>query len=199
MSIPCQLISAVLQQTFELADVPQPLSATTNGAKDFKLPSFDAPPPGWVGPQNVDDPNSKPDMTKWQKSIKVQIDMDNYRPISTSGNTPPKDPPPSKPKCGDHGYTAPYADVDNVNKQLDGRGEEDCCTDDQGGCNNIGTGGNIAVDLCADAGVKLCVACARLANYVAGLEDTCQQKVGDTVMVGGTQDIVETPGLQVQV
>lgn len=163
------------------------------------MADFGDAPQGWVGPQDVNDPNSHPDMTKWQKSIKVQINMDDYRPISSPPPAPSSSPTPSKAQCGANGYTAPYADVDNVNKQLDAKGDQQCCTTEQGGCTNIGSSGQISVDLCADPGERLCVACARLANYVAGIENTCQQKQGDTVMVGGTQDIVETPGLKVEI
>ena len=187
-------------QTFRLADVPQPLSASTNAASAFTMADFGAAPQGWVGPQDVDDSNSQPDMTKWQKSIKDQIDMDDYRPISTSTSPAPSSiPAPSTPQCGANGYTAPYADVDNVNKQLDAKGSQQCCTTEEGGCINIGTSGTAAVDLCADPGEALCVSCARLANYVAGIESGCQQKRGNFVMVGGTQDIVETPGLKVEI
>jgi hypothetical protein len=113
---------------------------------------------------------------------------DNIGPASTV-------PEPSQPNCGDHGYTMAVSDVEAVNQQLDAMGDQDCCTTDVGGCVNIGASGGNAVDICSPDGQKLCVSCARLANYVAGLESGCVQDG----KVGGTQDIVETPGLQVQI
>lgn len=89
----------------------------------------------------------------------------------------------------------PVADVANVNKQLDGKAGQQCCTPEIGGCTNIGSSGGKAVDICAPEGKKLCIECTRLANYVVGLGDACV-KDGN---VGGTQDIVETPGLKVEI
>jgi hypothetical protein len=51
------------------------------------------------------------------------------------------------------------------------------------------------VDLCTSSTSILCVACGRLANYVAGLTSACQERD----MVGGAQDIVETTGLSVEI
>jgi hypothetical protein len=105
-------------------------------------------------------------------------------------------PKPSKPHCGAHGYTIPVADVQNVNKQLDKKAGQMCCGP-KVGCTNVGASGGKAVDLCVTKknDKRLCVECARLANYVAGLGSKCV-KDGK---VGGTQDIVETPGLKVEI
>jgi len=104
-------------------------------------------------------------------------------------------PPYSVPQCGVHGYTMPVADVQNVNKELDSKAGEMCCTPEIGGCANAGASGGKAIDICAPDGKKLCVDCSRLANYVAGLESKCVQDG----KVGGSQDIVETPGLKVEI
>ncbi len=82
-----------------------------------------------------------------------------------------------------------------MNYQLDAKGHQQCCTADQGGCTNIGSSGKIAVDICSNPGQKLCLNCARLANYVAGMAHDCKVKG----MVGGAQDIVETPGLRLEI
>lgn len=106
----------------------------------------------------------------------------------------PTEAGPSSPEC--HNYTAPVADVQNINSQLNSWGDSTiCCSSGNGGCVNIATSGDIAVDLCSSETTPLCVGCARLGNYVAGMIGQCQ-KDGK---VGGKQDIVEAPGLNVQI
>jgi hypothetical protein len=106
----------------------------------------------------------------------------------------PTEASPSSPEC--HNYTAPVADVQNINSQLNSWGDSTiCCSSGNGGCVNIATSGDIAVDLCSSETMPLCVGCARLGNYVAGIVGQCQ-KDGK---VGGKQDIVEAPGLNVQI
>lgn len=101
---------------------------------------------------------------------------------------------PSSPECGH--YTAPIADVKDINSQLNKLTDESvCCSSGKGDCVNVASSGDVAVDLCSDEKTPLCVSCARLGNYVAGLIDKCE-KDGK---IGGKQDIAETPGLNVQI
>lgn len=191
-------------QIFKLPNPPTPNAESVASNSGFRTFFRNDVPSDWKGPQDVNDSNSQPDMSYWQKSEKVQIDMADYAVVSDAGGdapapATPATPPPSKPQCGANGYTAPYADVDNINHQLDAKGGQQCCTTSEGGCTNIGSSGKTAVDLCSDPGQSLCVDCARLANYVAGLESGCQQGAAPNIMVGGTQDIVETPGLKVEI
>ena len=194
----------VLMQIFKLASPPTPEGASIASDSGFRTSSREDVPSGWKGPQDVNDANSLPDMSYWQKSEKIEVDMADFATVSDAGGDAPAPvmpatPPPSKPQCGANGYTATYADVDNMNHQLDAKGGQQCCTTSRGRCTNIVSSGNTAVDLCSDAGESLCVDCARLANYVAGLESGCQQGVAPNIMIGGTQDIVETPGLKVEI
>lgn len=102
----------------------------------------------------------------------------------------------STPQCGANPYTMPVADVTTASDQLDAIGGQDCCTNDDGSCANITAVNGRAVDLCGqNDGNKLCANCARVANYVAGLT-TC---VDGNNNVGAIQDVVETPGLTVQI
>lgn len=118
------------------------------------------------------------------------------RPVSDPESS--EQPQPSKPECGvNGGYTMPYADSNNVYHFLNAKGGVQCCTDDQGGCTVVGLSNDYAVDICSDPGVQLCDDCARVADYVAGLQEDCQEGRGDDIKVGGSQDIVETPGLKV--
>ena len=106
-------------------------------------------------------------------------------------------PAPSSSQCGP-AYDAPASDVETINQQLDNQGSQQCCTSSTIGCEQMGTSGLASVALCTTNGApsgQLCVSCARLANYVEGLKNGCQQNGN----VGGSQNIVETPGLQVQI
>jgi len=89
----------------------------------------------------------------------------------------------------------PYNDVMSAHDQLNGKRGKDCCTSSKGACINIANSGNMAIDLCSDVNKGLCVDCGTVADYVGGLVKNCQ-KDGK---VGGTQDIVESPGLTVQI
>lgn len=102
----------------------------------------------------------------------------------------------SSPQCGANPYTMPVADVTAASQQLDGIGDQDCCSQTDGSCKNVAAVNGNAVDLCGqNDGVQLCANCARVANYVAGLT-SCADGNGN---VGAVQDIVETPGLTVQI
>lgn len=118
-------------------------------------------------------------------------DVPDTFPIIDAPASAPTGPPPSTPSCGP--YDADVADVENINLQLDARGGEPCCSNSDTGCTNVANSGSVAVDLCADQ--ELCVDCAGLANYVAGMIGACQQNG----LVGGTQDIVEVEGLSVAI
>jgi hypothetical protein len=133
------------------------------------------------------DNHSEPDLNLWQKPVKASLNMDDY-----SIMLPPK---PSSPKCGDHGYTAPYADVSTCQEALNLKRGTDCCTPPEGACINVATSGNIAVDICSEPNKGICVDCGSVADYVGGMAESCQQDG----KVGGTQDIVEAPGLTVQI
>ena len=90
----------------------------------------------------------------------------------------------------------PVAGVQNINKQLDAKvGQRRCSPEGIGSCATAGKSGGRGVDVCAPKGKKLCVEYPRLANYVARLDSTCV-KVGK---VSGTQNIVEVPGLKVEI
>lgn len=101
----------------------------------------------------------------------------------------------STAQCGANKYSMPVADVWTASNNLDAIGDQDCCTPDAGGCANVMVVNHNAVDLCAPEGQKLCANCARVGNYVAGLT-SC---VDENNNVGAKQDIVETPGLSVQI
>lgn len=102
----------------------------------------------------------------------------------------------STPQCGANPYTMPVADVTTASNQLDAMGDQDCCSQTDGSCINISAVNGRAVDLCGKFdGTQLCANCARVANYVAGLT-TCVDGNGN---VGAIQDVVETPGLTVQI
>ena len=85
--------ASMLMQTFRLGDVPQPLSVSA--ASGIQTHNFDNVTQDWTGPQNVNDPNSLPDMTQWQNSTKGTIIMTDYQPISSSTATPTPTPTPS--------------------------------------------------------------------------------------------------------
>lgn len=108
-------------QTFELADPPQPLSASI--ATTWTLPSKGDAPSDWVGAQNSSDPSSQPDMNLWQESIDAPIDMNDYAP-STSSTPQPSTPssvstPPASPPayatgtCSFHLTETQVCNVDN--------------------------------------------------------------------------------------
>jgi len=101
--------------------------------------------------------------------------------------------------CGVYGYTAPLSDVQNIYTQLKNKGETQCCAGPSNAAVNIATSGNVAVDLVSDAGITLCAACSTVANYVGQIEANCQSGTAPNIMVGGTQEIVEAPALQVQI
>lgn len=187
-------------QLFKLKDPPQP-GARPESPDPRKFVTVKKAPPGWaggIGTGDVNKSDSVPDPKYWQRGIKVPMDMDNYRSHTiTPGTT--SNPKPSVSKCGDHGYTAPLADVQNINKQLNEMGKKQCCTAERGGSTNIATSGKVGVNLACNTNLQLCVECARLANYVAGLATTCRQGMEPNIMVGGSQDIVETPGLRVEI
>jgi hypothetical protein len=84
-----------------------------------------------------------------------------------------------------------------MNTDLDSRGGFQCCSSGKGGCINISNAGGQSTDLCTAGDNKsvLCVDCAKVANYLDGLIGKCT-KDGQ---VGGQQDIVEAPGLSIQV
>ena len=77
----------VLMETFKLGDPPQ-LSSTP--ARIIQIPTLGDAPANWVGPQNVNDPNSQPDMSIWQISMRVQLNMTDYAPVpGASGSSAP--------------------------------------------------------------------------------------------------------------
>lgn len=75
----------------------------------------------------------------------------------------------------------------------DGYSFNNCCSGPNGVCILVGLSGTAMITLCGDT--EQCIGCARLANYVQGLIDTCQSN-GE---VGGDQDINEAPGLKVSI
>ena len=84
-----------------------------------------------------------------------------------------------------------------MNTDLDHRGGFQCCSSGKGGCINISKAGGQSADLCTDPTNKavLCVDCAKVANYLDGLIAACTQNG----QVGGSQAIVEAPGLTLEV
>ena len=98
--------------------------------------------------------------------------------------------PPSSPTCAPG---ATPSDVQAINLQLDSRAGTQCCSSGGIGCSLIASTGTALTNLCTSNQTELCVDCARLANYVAGIISSCH--VDGTV--GGTQDIIEEPGLYV--
>lgn len=102
----------------------------------------------------------------------------------------------STPQCGITQSTMPAADVTTASQNIANMGDQDCCTQSDGSCANIMVVNNNAVDLCSTPGNgQLCLNCARVSNYVAGLT-SCADGNGN---VGAIQSIVETPGLTVQI
>lgn len=106
--------------------------------------------------------------------------------------------PESTPKCTTpiNGVSPTVAEAQTMNGILDGMGDgTQCCSFDAptGGCANIASVDSVAVDLCA--GSKLCMGCARAANYLEGIIAACTQNG----LVGGTQDINEVPGMNMQI
>lgn len=94
----------------------------------------------------------------------------------------------STPVCGP--YTNSLEFIREVNQRLDGRGGQECCSAEVPGCIVAQTSSRgSAVVLCADR--QLCVDCARLANYVAGMIGACENEG----KVGGSQNITEAVGL----
>lgn len=91
----------------------------------------------------------------------------------------------------------PVADVQTCNEYLDAADGQQCCSGGSNGSANICAVNGRAVDLAGQDGDgnPLCLNCARIANYVAGLESSCVQNG----LVGGTQDVVEVPGLTIQI
>lgn len=90
------------------------------------------------------------------------------------------------------------SDAQAVNDQLDAEGDDgysfdNCCSGPNGVCTLVGQSGTALVSLCGDT--EQCIGCARLANYVEGLINTCQTDG----QVGGDQDINEAPGLKVSI
>lgn len=92
----------------------------------------------------------------------------------------------------------PASDAQAVTDQLDERGDDgysfDNCCGGGGACLTAGISGFASVIICGDA-PQQCIGCARVANYVQGLIDTCKDDAGN---VGGKQDINEAPGLTVE-
>lgn len=102
----------------------------------------------------------------------------------------------SSPECAPG--NALVADVQAINDQLDLLGDDgysfdNCCGGGAGSCTIAGQNGTAFVELCGDS--EQCIGCARLANYVEGLINTCQSDG----TVGGSQEINEAPGLTVQI
>ncbi|KAL1970177.1 hypothetical protein VTN77DRAFT_6582 [Rasamsonia byssochlamydoides] len=116
-------------------------------------------------------------------------------PVNLYENCGPKPPATaSSPQCGPN--DASVSAVQAINQQLDAWGDESlCCSDGSGGCANVAVSGNVAVDLCSTSKTPLCMGCARMANYLEGILNTCQ-KDGQ---VGGKQAIVEMPGLEMEI
>lgn len=103
--------------------------------------------------------------------------------------------PASTPTCGP--YDMSVDDAESLNQQLDTIGADGisaCCAQGNG-CWNVVTTDNVAIDLCSSNDNWQCVDCARMANYAAGLISTCQQDGN----VGGSQDIIEAPGLSIAI
>lgn len=105
-------------------------------------------------------------------------------------------PPPSQtsisatstPSCGP--YTNAINYMREVNQNLNDRGGEQCCSAEVPGCIVAEwSSRGAAVKLCAER--KLCVDCARLANYVAGMIGACEEDS----RIGGSQNITEAVGL----
>ena len=104
--------------------------------------------------------------------------------------------PQSTPKCTKpiSEISPTVAEAQMMNGILDGRGDgTQCCSADAGGCGNIARADSVSVDLCASS--KLCMGCARAANYLDGIIASCTQDG----LVSGTQDVNEVPGLSVQI
>ena len=103
----------------------------------------------------------------------------------------------SSPECAS--LDIPVADVQAINDQLDQQGDDgysfdNCCGGGDGGlCQIVGTSGLASVQLCGET--EQCIGCARVANYIEGIINTCQIDSG----VGGSQDINEAPGLRVEI
>ncbi|KAF4635168.1 hypothetical protein G7Y89_g2921 [Cudoniella acicularis] len=185
-------------QTFQLKDPPQPSS---DDVAD-RFVTLDDPPDGYKGPNGTvtsdSISNAVPDPAYWQLALSQTLNMADYAPI-TVNPSPPTNPVASLPQCGANGYTASYTVVMSIQATLAMLGGQQCCTDDIGGCKNIASDGPVSVDLCSDPNLTLCVNCGRLADYVADVANSCHTGQAPNMMVGGTQDIVETPGLKIEI
>ena len=102
----------------------------------------------------------------------------------------------TKPRCEPHRETILTEDTQAYNNQLDALDDDpsydNCCGGGPG--NECGTGqttkeqaivinGTTAISICGDT--KVCIRCADLANYVAGIISTCTV----STQVGGSQEL----------
>lgn len=119
----------------------------------------------------------------------VAPDMPAWSPPTSNCGWYPSTP--VDPTCGP--YDVSTTDAAAMVSNLTSYGNDGylCCSDGTGGCSNVVDTDGVALDLCADTTDVLCTDCSSLATLTSNFASTCVSGG----LIGGTQAVVEAPGL----